>query len=255
MTGRAMRVLGTVALVAGCGRGDARTDTAAAADSAVQAARAAVDSSVPLPDTLVPTAQRDSAATGRGPAAVPAEASSKPSATQPAKAPARPSPTGSAPQRGATPATTPRPATTPSTPARQGAMSNDTLRGKPAVVGSMPFTQVVLRPAAGGAVTITGPLAREIGRASGADVWVRGTRNERGFEASDYRVRTVDGVAALDGVLVVDGENTYLRLADGSRRALRAAPAALRAEAGARVWVTGGLDQPVAAFGILRPRD
>jgi hypothetical protein len=65
----------------------------------------------------------------------------------------------------------------------------------------------------------------------------------------------VDGVAALDGVLVVEGENVYLRLADGSRRALRSAPAALRAEAGARVWVTGGLDQPVAAFGVLRPRD
>lgn len=224
MTGRAMRVLGTVALVAGCGRGDARSDTALAADSAVQAARAAVDSAVPLPDTLVPTAPRDSAATGRGPAAVPAAAPSKPS-------------------------------TAPSTPAREGTASSDTLRGKPAVVGSMPFTQVVLRPAAGGAVTITGPLAKEIGRASGADLWVRGARDARGFEASEYRVRTVDGVAALDGVLVVEGENTYLRLADGSRRALRAAPAALRAEAGARVWVTGGLDQPVAAFGILRPRD
>ncbi len=234
MTTRAM-VLGVAALAAACGRPEARSDTARAADSAVQAARAAVDSSVPLPDTLTPIAP---AAPSR------AGTASRPATTTPA----RTAPTRTPPS--ATPAATPAATPPASAPAR-----TDTLRGKPAVVGSSPFTQVALRPAAGGSVTITGPLAKEIGRASGADVWVRGTRTERGFEATDYRVRTVDGVTALDGVLVVEGEGTYLRLADGIRRPLRSAPAALRAEAGARVWVTGGVDQPVAAFGILRPRD
>lgn len=228
------------AFVAGCGRGDARSDTAAAADSAVQAARAEVDSSVPLPDTLTPTGLLDTTTSGRGPAPVAVRTPAKAPAKAPATAPSPNKPSPSATAAGATAA---------------GATRSDTLRGKPAVVGSAPFTQVALRPAAGGSVTITGPLAREIGRASGADVWVRGTRTERGFEATDYRVRTVDGASALDGVLVVDGESVYLRLADGSRRALRSAPAALRAEAGARVWVTGGLDQPVAAFGVLKPRD
>lgn len=236
-------VAGAAAFVATCGRERGRADTAAAADSAVQAARAVVDSSVPLPDTLtsmVPAGGAPSAAPAKRAPVQPAPPASR--ARTPARtAPAKPPATTTPPAAGARP--TPAPARL------------DTVRGQPAVVGSAPFTQVALRPATGGSVTITGPLATEIGRASGADVWVRGTRTDRGLEATDYRVRTVDGVPALDGVLVVDGETVYLRLADGSRRGLRAAPAALRAEAGSRVWVTGGVDQPVAAFGVLRPRD
>lgn len=216
MTTRAM-VLGVAALAAACGRPGARSDTARAADRDVPVA--------------VPSA--------------PAAAKSDTSASRPASP---------APARTPAPSRTPPPKP-PATPPPGRTALGDTLRGKPAVVGSAPFTQVALRPASGGSVTITGPLAKEIGRASGADVWVRGTRSDRGFEAAEYRVRTVDGVPALDGVLVVDGERTHLRLADGTRRSLRSAPAALRAEAGARVWVTGGVDQPVAAFGILRPRN
>src|SRR3712207_7971161 len=59
------------------------------------------------------------------------------------------------------------------------------------------LSRVVVRPAGGRAVTVSGPLAREIGAASGADVWVRGRRAADGsLEATSYAARSVDGVTA-----------------------------------------------------------
>jgi hypothetical protein len=130
----------------------------------------------------------------------------------------------------------------------------DRARGIAAVVGSIPVTQVIVRPASGRPVTVTGPLAKEIGGASGADVWVRGRRAADGsIEATSYSVRSVDGARAITGTLTADGDRLVLVGDDGRRHPLARPPAALRQQVGARVWITGDPAGAIASFGILRP--
>jgi hypothetical protein len=131
----------------------------------------------------------------------------------------------------------------------------DTVRGIAAVTGSTPFTQVVVRPSPERAVRITGPLANEIGIASGADVWVRGRRvNERTIEATEYAVRSVDGIPALTGRLAAEGDRLVLVTDDGRRHAIARPPEPLRGLIGARVWITGNPPTAVATYGVLRRR-
>jgi hypothetical protein len=150
---------------------------------------------------------------------------------------------------------------TPSTPAPPPvrrpppAAEADTARGIAAVVGAVPITQVVLRPPGGRSITLTGPLAREIGVASGADVWVSGRRiDARTFEVASYAVRSVDGVTAITGTLVADGDRLVLVADDGRRHPIARPPAPLRAHVGARVWITGDLGTTINAYGVLRPQ-
>lgn len=136
-----------------------------------------------------------------------------------------------------------------------GSAASDTARGRVAVVGSVPVTQVVLRPAAGRSITLTGPLADEIRAASGADVWVRGRRvGERTFEVARYAVRTVDGVPAVTGTLTTDGNRLLLVDDDGGRHVVANPPQSLRDLAGSRVWISGDLSTGLAAYGVLRRR-
>ncbi|MFN2566027.1 MAG: DUF5818 domain-containing protein [Gemmatimonadaceae bacterium] len=129
----------------------------------------------------------------------------------------------------------------------------DTARGTAAVVGAIPITRVVLRPASGRPITLTGPLATEIGAASGADVWVRGRRvDDRTIEVTAYAVRTVDGQAALTGTLAADGGRLVLVTDDGRRHAIARPPPPLRELVGARVWITGDLATAISAYGVLR---
>jgi hypothetical protein len=142
----------------------------------------------------------------------------------------------------------------PPTPTPAPAAS-DTARGIAAVVGAVPITEVVLRPASGRPITLTGPLAREIGVASGADVWVRGRRvDARTIEVASYAVRSVDGVTAITGTLTADGDRLVLVSDDGRRHAIARPPAPLREHVGARVWITGDLGTTINAYGVLRPR-
>ena len=128
----------------------------------------------------------------------------------------------------------------------------DTVRGIVSVAGSFPMTSVVVRPAGARAVTVTGPLAAEIARADGADVWVRGTRTAAGLEASAYVVRAVDGRPVADGVIAREGEGLVL-VTGGGRRAIARPLEALRGMIGARVWLAGPLDGTIESYGILRP--
>lgn len=127
----------------------------------------------------------------------------------------------------------------------------DTLRGIVAEVGSVPVTSIVIRPAGGRSVPIIGNLAREIGRAAGAEVWVSGRRTPAGLEADRYAVRTVDGEAATDGTLARDGDRLVLVTPSG-RRPIARPPAALQGMIGARVWLVGALDGSITSYGVLR---
>lgn len=178
-------------------------------------------------------------------AAAPASPSSGADRLPGAATPTRPAAGGT----GGPPAPPPSPSGAPPT------AGSDTARGRVAVVGSTPITQVVLRPTAGRSITLIGPLADEIGSASGADVWVRGRRTgERSFEVASYAVRSVDGVPAVTGSLVADGSRLVLVSDDGRRHVIANPPASLREHVGARVWVSGDLATGITAYGVLRRR-
>jgi hypothetical protein len=117
------------------------------------------------------------------------------------------------------------------------------------------MTSVVVRPATGRSITLRGPLAEEIGVASGADVWVRGRRvGDRALEVSRYEVRSVDGAAAITGTLAAEGSQLVLVDDDGRRHVLQRVPPPLRQHVGARVWITGDPATGVTTYGVLRPR-
>lgn len=180
-----------------------------------------------LPDTAPPAGAPPESAVSPGTAPVPGA-----ERTPPAGAPARPVP----PARATSAA--------PQAPA-------DTVRGIVAEVGSQPMTSIVVRPSGGRSVPIVGPLAAEIRRAAGAEVWVSGSRGPAGLDAARYAVRSVDGQVAIDGTLAADGNGLVLVTPSG-RRAIARPPAALRGMIGARVWLVGALDGPIASYGVLR---
>jgi hypothetical protein len=140
-------------------------------------------------------------------------------------------------------------------PPTQQSATMDTARGIVAVVGSIPMTRVVVRPPRGPALAISGSLADEIGRASGAEVWVSGRRvDDRTLEVTRYAVRTVDGVAAVSGALAVEGDRLVLVTEGGRRLAIAHPPSPLRDQVGARVWISGDLGGTINAYGVLRPK-
>jgi len=137
-----------------------------------------------------------------------------------------------------------------------GSSAADTARGIVAVVGTSFDSRVVIRPSSGGRpISLIGPQAKSVGRMSGADVWVTGSRDERGeINVSRFTVRTVDGVPALDGTLITRGDQLLLVTRDGKQHVIGNAPAALRQQVGARVWVTGPLDKGPVTFGVIEER-
>jgi hypothetical protein len=139
----------------------------------------------------------------------------------------------------------------PDQPQRAPRTAADTVRGIVAEVGSLPVTSVVVRPAGGRSVTILGPLAREIGRAAGAEVWVSGGRTAEGLAAEQYAVRSVDGEPAVDGALAREGDRLVL-VTPAGRRPIARPPAALQGMIGARVWLVGALDGSITSYGVLR---
>lgn len=139
----------------------------------------------------------------------------------------------------------------------QAAAGADTLRGVVAVVGSAVDEHVVVRPnGSGPAVNVLGPQAPALGRLSGAEVWIAGTPAPmRGFNVTRFLVRSVDGVAAIDGTLARRGAGyVIVTTASGAERSVAKPPAALITHVGARVWITGSLDTGALAFGVISER-
>ena len=60
-------------------------------------------------------------------------------------------------------------------------------------------------------------------------------------------------IAAMDGVLRLDGGAYLLETADGVRHRLVTVPTALRSLVGARIYWAGPLDGAPAAYGVLAP--
>jgi hypothetical protein len=129
----------------------------------------------------------------------------------------------------------------------------DTLRGTVEVVGSEPGTSVALLMDGGmRAVTLDGerPL---LDRLAGLEVAVRGSLVRAGvFRVERIAVRASGGVAAVDGVLARAGAGWVLATEDGRRLPVPHLPEALRAKAGARVWLAGPLDRPPDSSGVIR---
>lgn len=134
-----------------------------------------------------------------------------------------------------------------------GAATSDTLRGAVLEVGAAPATQIAIRPAGGGQIFVTGSQADALRRVTGAEVWASGTRAGSRMEVTRFVVRAVDGVAAIDGRLVADAAGGIAIVdGNGKRHALTNPPEALRAQVGARVWISGRPDA-VNAFGVIAP--
>ena len=139
-------------------------------------------------------------------------------------------------------------------PTKEQAVAMDTLRGIVAVVGTEHDKRVVIRPAGGRAVSLSGPQATLVGRVSGADVWVSGTSEAGALSVAEFAVRTVDGIVALDGTLMTEGNGLALQTPDGRRHPIANPPEALRQHIGGRVWISGNLNQGPVAYGIIQDK-
>lgn len=149
-----------------------------------------------------------------------------------------------------------RSSSTPET-SDEAEVATDTLRGTIAVVGADPTTMVALRcRTGGGEVYLSGSDESMLGRLSGVDVWVSGQLDsaERRMEVRRFEVRSVDGVPAVDGVLEMGEQGLVLIRPDGRHLPIRNAPDELLQHIGARVWISGPLDEEPVAFGVIGPR-
>lgn len=135
-----------------------------------------------------------------------------------------------------------------------GPMAADTVRGIVDVTGAEPLTGVVVRTA-GGDLRLAGPIADDLRPAAGIEVWVAGSRAEDGsLLVESYRVRSVDGIAAVDGVLELEGADAVLVTATGERVRFDGAPPGLRGLVGQRIWIAGPPGGHPQAWGVLASR-
>jgi hypothetical protein len=109
--------------------------------------------------------------------------------------------------------------------------------------------------------SLAGPELSRLESVDGADVEVRGVWDAVGvFVVNDFLVRPIDGVEAMDGVLMeiyaYDFDEEFigygLRLTRSALVVpLTDPPNGLLEHLGERVWVTGGLNGPPSAFGVI----
>ncbi len=128
----------------------------------------------------------------------------------------------------------------------------DTLRGTIQVVGAEPVSYPVLRlRGEGTSVRLVGPGADQARRHQGLDVKVTGQEATDGFEVTRLEVRSADGVAALEGVLVRAGSRWVLERDDGAHVPLINVPPGLQELEGRRVWVAAPVEVSAGAFGEM----
>ena len=132
----------------------------------------------------------------------------------------------------------------------------DSARGVVTLLGTAPARQAVLKDANGAIITLSGMATGGLSRLEGVEIVVRGVRiTTREVVVSDYIVRGVRGAPAWDGRLEETADGWSLQLTDGSgRKHLASPPAALRALAGSRVWVSIRSGNTPAEYGIVGRR-
>jgi hypothetical protein len=143
-------------------------------------------------------------------------------------------------------------------PAQQGDSAQ--LEGVVAVVGSEPFTQVVLQTSSGQQVAVVGDLRSELANLVGLTVRVTGGPSravppaDRAINVRRYDVLGIQGDAVYVGILERSGDEYRLR-ADSTWQ-LVSVPEQLAAEVGAKVWIAGERQDnriTVGLFGIIKP--
>jgi hypothetical protein len=107
-----------------------------------------------------------------------------------------------------------------------------------------------LRLTDGTTVPLIGFETARLARVDGAEVYVRGTWDAPALAVESFVVLAVDGRSASDGILVQTDNGYALRLRDGSMQELSDVPEALMELVGARIWLTG-IDEPPVAFGVI----
>ena len=232
---REFAILCVVGLVACRGGGAAKGDSVAR-DSGTVAGPPAVSVAPPAPSDSIPSRARTTSTSGA-------------TASDARKPP--PKSSGSTSGRSVTGGTK---TLVPAVVLPPATVVTDSVRGIVSVVGTDRDRHVMIRrPGFGKSVEVTGPLARLIGHAAGADVSVVGTSSGTSLEATRFLVRTVDGAPAIDGTLKTEGAALYIVTTDGTRTRIIAPPPPLMGHDGARVWITGDPSRGVASFGFIDP--
>jgi hypothetical protein len=126
---------------------------------------------------------------------------------------------------------------------------NDSLEGIVRVVGVEAMPETVLATDDGSpALRLVGPDA--LRRVAGLRVAVIGLRDNPSFFVWRFTVVAANGVAASDGLLVARGDSLVL-ITERGTLPVRAPSPGLRAALRHRVWVSGPLDAPTVAYGII----
>ncbi|UCF18224.1 MAG: hypothetical protein JSU87_09680 [Gemmatimonadota bacterium] len=123
------------------------------------------------------------------------------------------------------------------------------------VTGSTPQEQVMIVPDQAGmaAVEVRGEWRSELIRLEGARVEVGGTPAAPGhFEAQRYKILEIAGYEPVVGILESAADRLTVRTPAGDAVAVGEAPADLRAQVGAKVWVILDENGAVQGYGVLR---
>lgn len=118
--------------------------------------------------------------------------------------------------------------------------------------GADPITYVAITPAGGPQTRISGDQLDQLGAVKGAEVWASGKRDANGFRVDTFVVRKASNRDVADGVVSVSGTTVSVRTSTATLR-YPDAPTALRAAAGARVWITPPVAGQAPSFGVIRP--
>ncbi|MGQ0647974.1 MAG: hypothetical protein ACT4P7_10410 [Gemmatimonadaceae bacterium] len=131
--------------------------------------------------------------------------------------------------------------------------------------------EIRLVQASGERTLLIGSEAQRLIQLAGADVLVRGGwvgtglpeveaqalmywDSAMGLNVSEFVVLAVDGRAAMDGVVIEADGHFALRLSDGTIHTFDDGVMDLAAYVGARIWVTGSMEDPPLALGVIRYR-
>lgn len=133
--------------------------------------------------------------------------------------------------------------------------------GTVSVTGTTVASAVTLHSEGARSLTLVGDLASELRRLAGATVRVTGRDAGAGqfgprLDVQRYDVLAINGQTPVVGILRTGGDMPRLVAAPGDTVSLIGVPDALRAQDGAKVWITGrrtdgGLE--VQSYGVLRP--